>query len=394
MQLHVATLEDVRSKRVTDVYFRRAVEVLRAKGVDPVVTAEFHCGSLPGGAEFGVFCGLEEIMLVLQGLPVDVEGLAEGGVFCCGEPVLTITGNYTVFGELETAVLGLMCQSSGIATKAARCKLAAGERSVISFGARRMHPALAPMIERAAYIGGCDGFAVVKSADLIGIPPTGTMPHALILIAGDLPTALRWFDEVIDEGVPRIALIDTFTDEKLGALEAAETLGQRLDAVRLDTPGSRRGNMLELLREVRWELDLRGHRDVRLLVSGGLDEYDILELNAVADGYGVGTAISSAPVVNFAMDIVEIEGRPIAKRGKRSGRKQLVVCPSCRARTVVPYARAAEHAGCRCGAETLLMVLPLLRQGEPAVPAPSIEQIRDRRAQQVATLTSGRIEPR
>jgi len=393
MELHIATLDDVRARKVTDVYFRRAVEVLRAKGVDPVVTAEFHCGSLPGEAEFGVLCGLAEIMLVLRGLPVDAAGLPEGSVFGPGEPVLTITGRYTGFGELETAILGLMCQSSGIATKAARCKLAAGERSVISFGARRMHPALAPMIERAAYIGGCDGFAVVKSADLIGVPATGTMPHALILIAGDLPTALRWFDEVVDETVPRIALIDTFTDEKLGALEAAETLGERLSAVRLDTPGSRRGNLPELLREVRWELDLRGHQHVRLLVSGGLDEYDILELNEIADGYGVGTSISSAPVVNFAMDIVEIDGRPVTKRGKRSGRKQLVVCPSCRSRMVVPYAQAAEYARCRCGAATMLMVEPLLRQGEAVAPAPSVEQIRARRAEQVATLTSGRVEP-
>jgi nicotinate phosphoribosyltransferase len=387
MELHIATLADIRACQVTDVYFRRAVEVLKAKGVDPVVTAEFHCGSLPGGWEFGVFCGLEEIMMVCQGLPVDVEGMAEGTVFECGEPVLTITGRYTAFGELETAILGLMCQASGVATKAARCKLAAGERPVLSFGARRMHPAIAPMVERAAYIGGCDGFAVVKSAELIGEPASGTMPHALILIAGDLTTALMWFDEVIDESVPRIALVDTFTDEKFGALEAATALDERLKGVRLDTPGSRRGDMAELLWECRWELDLRGHEHVQLIVSGGLDEYDIEELNEVADGYGVGTSISSAPVVNFAMDIVEIEGKPVTKRGKRSGRKQLLLCSTCRTRTVVPYERAGEHERCRCGAPTVQLVRPLIEQGEALAESPSVGEIKARCTCQVQEWT-------
>ena len=376
MDLHIATLADIRDRKVTDVYFRRAVEVLRAKGVDPTVTAEFHCGSLPSGWEFGIFCGLEEVLLVCRGLPIDVEGMAEGTAFECGEPVLTIRGRYTAFGELETALLGLMCQASGIATKAARCKLAAGSRPVLSFGARRMHPALAPMIERAAYIGGCDGFAVAKSAELIGVPASGTMPHALILIAGDLATALRWFDEVIDPDVPRIALVDTFTDERFGALEAAGALGDRLQGVRFDTPGSRRGNMLELLRECRWELDLRGHRHVQLIVSGGLDERDILELNALADGYGVGTAISSAPVVNFAMDIVEIEGKPVTKRGKCSGRKQVVLCPACRTRTVVPHNRAQELDRCPCGASTLRLVEPLVEQGEVLADPPSVGDVK------------------
>lgn len=392
MGLHVATLEEIRRRKVTDIYFKRAVEVLRAKGVDPVVVAEFHCGGLPEGWEFGVFCGLDEILTVLEGLPIAVEGLAEGSVFHCGEPVLTIIGPYTAFAEMETALLGLMCQSSGVATKAARCKLAAGERTVISFGARRMHPALAPMIERAAYIGGCDGFAVVKSEEVVGQPATGTMPHSLILIAGSLRTALKWFDEVLDEKVPRIALIDTFTDERFGALEAAETLGLRLQAVRLDTPGSRRGNMLELLREVRWELDLRGYGHVKLIVSGGLDEYDILELNPVADGYGVGTSISSAPVVNFAMDIVEIEGQPVTKRGKHSGRKQLWACPACGSRRVLPHSKPPSV--CECGAEPLGMVQPLISRGELCIKRPEVREIKAYCADQLARFTDGRIGPR
>ncbi len=386
MGLHIASLDDIKNKSVTDIYFQRAVQVLLAKDADTVVTAEFHCSSLPKGYSFGVFCGLEEVLTVLEGLPIDVDGMPEGSVFHPREPLMSITGPYSAFGELETAVLGLMCQASGVATKAARCKLAAGERPVVSFGARRMHPALAPMIERNAYIGGCDGFAVIRTAELVGIPATGTMPHALIIIAGDLATALRWFDEVVEEDAPRIALIDTFEDEKFGALVAAEALGGRLKAVRLDTPGSRRGDMLALLREVRWELDLRGHQHVQLFVSGGLDEFEILRLNELADGYGVGTAISNAPVVNLAMDIVAVGDRPVTKRGKASGRKQLLVCPSCRKRLVVPADRAGQHTTCDCGGPLTPLLEPLIRQGEVVTEKPSAQEIKQYCTDQVKTF--------
>lgn len=102
--------------------------------------------------------------------------LKEGTVFHPYEPVMEIEGRYQDFCVFETALLGLMCQASGVATKATRFKRLAGERPVISFGARRMHPVLAPVIERNAYIGGCDGVAVVKSGEVIGEDPMGTMP--------------------------------------------------------------------------------------------------------------------------------------------------------------------------------------------------------------------------
>src|SRR5581483_12302427 len=86
---------------------------------------------------------------------------------------------------------------------------------------------------------------------------------------------------------------------------------------------SRRGDFLRIIQEVRWELDLRGFDYVKIIASGGLDEYEILRLNPVVDAYGVGTSIANAPVVSFALDITEIEGRPCAKRGKWSGAKDV-----------------------------------------------------------------------
>src|SRR5205823_11587035 len=134
----------------------------------------------------------------------------------------------------------------------------------------------------AAFIGGCDGVAAVKSAELIGVAPVGTMAHALILILGE-ERAWKAFDRVVDPRLPRVALVDTFQDEKFGAVAAAQAVGDRLAAVRLDTPSSRRGSFLSILREVRWELDGRGFSGVRLFVSGGIDEDRIRELNRYAD---------------------------------------------------------------------------------------------------------------
>ena len=104
------------------------------------------------------------------------------------------------------------------------------------------------------------------------------MPHALILLLGDTVRAVREFDGAVDPKVPRICLIDTLQDEKFEAIRVAEAMERRLSGVRLDTPSSRRGNFRRILREVRWELDLRGHSHVDILVSGGIGEEDVAAL--------------------------------------------------------------------------------------------------------------------
>jgi len=180
---------------------------------------------------------------------------------------------------------------------------------------------------------------------------------------GDGVTAAEAFHRVVDPKVKRVALVDTFQDEKFEALRAAEALGDALFAVRLDTPSSRRGDFLKILEEVRWELDLRGYQSVKLFVSGGIDEYEILKLNSVADAYGVGTSISNAPVLDFSMDIVEIEGKPVAKRGKRSGGKEVYRCPKCFATVVVPEGREIRRV-CDCGAAYRPLLQPLVEHGK------------------------------
>ena len=142
---HTASEPEIKAGQVSDVYFQRTIQILKAKGITKRVKAEIRLKSFPQADwSFGILAGIEEAAVLLEGLPVDVWAMDEGTIFGPHEPVLVIEGTYVQWAEYETALLGLLCQASGIATKAARCKRAAGDRAVISFGARRMHPALAP----------------------------------------------------------------------------------------------------------------------------------------------------------------------------------------------------------------------------------------------------------
>jgi len=369
-----ATFKQIRGGEHTDCYFQRTLQILKAKGINKRVVAEVFAKELPCGWSWGVLGGVQEVVRLFKGFPLIIKGLKEGTFFSPRQPVLSIEGNYTDFGLYETALLGLLCQSSGITAAAARCRKAAGDRILLSFGARRMHPTISPMIERGAFIGGCDGVSEALSAQMIGEKPQGTMPHALILVMGDTVEATRAFHQVIARDIKRISLIDTFNDEKFESLRVAGSLGKELYGLRFDTPSSRRGNLVEILREVRWELNLRGYADVKLFVSGGVDEKSILELNSLADGYGVGTFISNAPVVNFSLDIVEIEGEPLAKRGKESGRKKLVRCPQCYTSKVL--AEREPEGNCPCGGKFEHLTQPLIEGGELVYPLASPQELR------------------
>jgi nicotinate phosphoribosyltransferase len=320
---NTASPEDIKAARVADVYFLRTMKILEAESKQGTpVHAEVALKSSDPDKWF-VLAGLDEVAHLLEDTGIEAHALPEGTICRSQEPVMTLSGPYGGFGAHETAILGFLCQASGVATGAARCRLAAGERQVISFGARRMHPAIGPMIERAAYLGGCDGVAGTLSAERLGLPATGTLPHALALILGSTADAARAFDREIGEEVPRTILIDTFEDEKFGTLVAAEAIPDSISAVRLDTPSDRRGNFGALMREVRWELDRCGFEHVKIFASGGIGVSDILALNPYCDAYGVGGTIAAAPVIDFSLDIVEVSGEPRAKRGKWMGRKRL-----------------------------------------------------------------------
>jgi nicotinate phosphoribosyltransferase len=337
-KFQIATEEEIKKGETTDVYFVRTNEILQKEGLaEQSVVAEVTTGSLPRDWEWAILAGVEEAVHLMEDIPVNVESIPEGTVFRPRDhrgtrvPVMTLEGRYLDFSVYETPLLGLLCQASGMATMAARVRKGAGkDKTILSFGIRRAHPVLAPMIDRASYIGGFDAVSSLIGARLLNLQPTGTMPHSLIVSMGDQVKAWKSFNKHMPRDVSRIALVDTYYDEKTESVMAAEALGKDLYGVRLDTPGSRRGDFSEIIREVRWELDSRGFDKAKIYVSGGLDEHSVGRYaKAGADGFGVGSAVSSAPAVDFAMDIVEIEGRPVAKRGKLSWKKHVWRCEKC-----------------------------------------------------------------
>ena len=320
--------ETIRRGECTDIYFERTEETLRAEGINPNVVMEVTASALPDS--WSVFCGLSDVIALLEGMPVTVDALPEGTVFYKNEPVLRISGKYRDFCRYETAILGFLCHASGIATAAAHVKLAAHNRPLYSFGSRRQHPSIARMIERAAWIGGVDG--VSNTCAPKGIPVVGTMPHAFVMCYNKPEDAWRSFDRHAPKEVPRIMLSDTYCDEKLESLRAAKC---GATSVRLDTPRSRRGNMRSIIEEVRWELDAHGYSGVKIFLSGGVTREEIIAYRDIVDAFGVGGTIANAPVIDFAMDIVEIEKEAKAKRGKRSGVKQVYELSGGK-RTVLP----------------------------------------------------------
>ncbi len=331
MKFYVASEDEILSGKITDIYFVRTKKIIDSKGYsDAKVRMEIHTGNLPRNYEWAVYAGLEEALHLLRGKNLTVYSLPEGTLIKGNFPLMIIEGRYSDICLFETPLLGILRHYTSVATSAARIKKLAGSKSVLYFGLRGAHPAISPMLDRAAYIGGVDGISGAFNEEYLGVKPKGTMPHALILVIGDEAVAWRAFDEVVDKDVPRIALVDTFGDERFATLKAVDTLKDKLAGVRLDTPRSRRGDMKEIVREIRWTLSLIGRTDVQILVSGGLNESEILRLRDIVDGFGVGTSITYPKPIDMSMDIVEKEVNgewiPYTKRGKYPGAKSVFRC--------------------------------------------------------------------
>ena len=324
---------EIMSGESADVYFARADTVLEREGLDPIVTMEVFA------RQSAILCGIDEAKNLLGHVLAEcdpdetaVEALADGDAISPKEVVLRIRARYRRFGLYETAILGMLAQSTGWATAARECVEAAAPQPVISFGARHVHPDVTDVLDYAAIVGGCVGASTPAGARLAGLSPTGTMPHSLVLIFGDTVAAAEAFDRDLDPSVPRIVLVDTFKDEAEESLRVAQALGDRLYGIRLDTPAERGRVTADLVHEVRARLDQAGFGHVRIVVSGGLNPDRIRYFNDAAapvDSFAVGSYISGATPIDFTGDIKEIDGRPIAKRGRIPG-----ITPSNRLKTV------------------------------------------------------------
>jgi nicotinate phosphoribosyltransferase len=246
----------------------------------------------------------------------DITAVAEGTVVLANEPLLEITAPLPQAQLVEAAVMNVVHLWTLIATKAARCALAAGDRTVVDFGMRRAHGLETSVnTAMAAYLGGCAATSNVEAGRRAGIPVVGTMAHSYIQAHDEELTAFRRFAaDYPDSSVLLVDTYDTITGVRRAITVADELAarGHRLRGVRLDS-----GDLTDLAIIARKMLDDAGHTDVQVFASGGLDEHVIAELgDAPIDAFGVGTALTVSadePAVDIAYKLVDYDGRPRAK---------------------------------------------------------------------------------
>lgn len=247
-----------------------------------------------------------------------IHAVPDGTVVLADEPLLELTAPLPVAQLLETAIMNVVHFSTVVATKAARCVVAAQGRLLADFGARRAHGIEAAVeAARAAYLAGFDSTSNVEAGRRFGIPITGTMAHAFIQAFDDEPAAFAAFAD--DHPGNAVMLVDTY--DSLDGVDNAIAVGRRLresghdlDGIRLDS-----GDLLELARESRRRLDEAGFGEARIFASGGIDEgtiHGLLERGAPIDAFGVGTSLTTSrdrPAFDIAYKLVEYDGRPRAK---------------------------------------------------------------------------------
>ncbi|MEO0289732.1 MAG: nicotinate phosphoribosyltransferase [candidate division WOR-3 bacterium] len=385
----IANENYIKEGKTTDIYFLRTKNILQKRNIKKKVFAEFTASSPP--YPLFAFAGIREVVKLLEGKNINLWGIKEGEIIPSSDingvliPVMAIEGEYTEFCEYETPLLGFICHASGIMTKAIRIRKAAGDKILLSFGIRRMHPALAPFIDFYAFMGGCDGVSSIAGAESIGENPRGTMPHSLIILMGE-EEAWKAFDEEISKDIPRIALIDTYGDEKVQAIKAAETI-KDLSGVRLDTPASRRGNLIKIIKEIKWELKIREKENIKIFISGGLDEFEVKKLSeAGADGFGVGTSLSNAKVIDYAMDIVEVENKPCAKKGKFGGKKKPFICRDDK-EIIVDHFNKDELICPKCKRKMEPLFIQYIKEGKIVYEFENVKEVRKKIIENLLNLS-------
>jgi nicotinate phosphoribosyltransferase len=314
----------------------------------------------------------------------DIDGYPEGELYFPGSPVLTVTGSFAEAVMLETLVLSVLNHDSAVASAAARMVSAAGQRPLMEMGSRRTHEEAAVAAARAAYLGGFSATSNLAAGQRYGIPTTGTAAHAFSLLHDSEAEAFA--AQVAALGTDTTLLVDTY-DISDGIATAIEVAGPGLQAIRIDS-----GDLGELARQAREQLDRLGAPDVQIVVSGDLDEYSIAALRAEpVDSYGVGTSVvtgSGLPTAGMIYKLVEVDGQPVAKRStakvSRGGSKSALrrYKPSGTAVEEVVFLQGKQP---KLEAHDRVLPVPLLREGQP-VGSPLT--IQDGRERVTAALTS------
>jgi nicotinate phosphoribosyltransferase len=403
---------------LTDLYQLTMLQGYHAAGMREVAVFEFFARRLRPGRGFLVAAGLAQALDYLEGLRFtaeeiawlastgrfdavflaslemlrfagDVDAMPEGTVFFPDEPILRVTAPIAQAQLVETRLINLLHFQTLIASKAARIKLAAPDKLLVDFGMRRAHGAEAGLLAaRASYLAGFSGSATVQAGMRFGIPLFGTMAHSFVQAHGDEALAFEHFADAQPDNV--VLLIDTYDTEaaahKVVALAPRlKETGIRIKGVRIDS-----GDLADHARRVRRILDDGGLAEATIFASGDLDEYalrDMLAAGAPVDGFGIGTRLdtsSDMPYLDCAYKLQEYAGRPRRKRseGKQTwpGRKQVYRRYDGEGRMAGDVVTAEGDAQ---PGEPLLV--PAMRGGK-RLAAPSLEQARERAAENLARL--------
>lgn len=262
----------------------------------------------------------DEFLDFLKGLRFtgEVWAMPEGRLFFKDEPILEVTAPIIEAQIVETFIINQINLQSLIATKAARCVYAARGRMVVDFSLRRTQGIDAGMkVARASYLAGFSGTSNVRAGQRYGIPIVGTMAHSFISSFAREIDAFRAFATSFpDNSVLLIDTYDTITAAQKVVSLAREMAarGQRIQGIRIDS-----GDLVKLAKEVRNIFDAAGMKDIKIVGSGGLDEYDLADFSdagAPYDSYGVGTKMGvsgDAPWFDIAYKLVEHAGRSVLK---------------------------------------------------------------------------------
>ncbi len=412
-------IDTTHSALLTDLYQLTMLQGYRQHGMEDTAVFEFFVRKLPAQRGFLVAAGLEQTLQFLEDLHFtaeelawlagtgkfdddfidylrdlrfrgDVHAMAEGTPFFSDEPILRVTAPLPQAQLVESRLINLLHFQSLIASKAARCVLAAPDKLLVDFGLRRAHGAEAGLLAaRASYLAGFAGTATVAAGPLFAIPTYGTMAHSFIQAHDDETAAFARF-AVANPGAV-VLLIDTYDTEAAAAKVVAlapqlREQGITVKGVRIDS-----GDLAEHARRVRRILDQGGLHEVTIFASGSVDEY-LLEKHAQheapIDGYGIGTHLDTsadAPYLDCAYKLQEYAGTARRKRseGKATwpGRKQ--VYRRYDANGIMLDDVVTLEDDVREGRPLLQAVM---RDGRRLSPPPSLSEIRDYAAQQLAAL--------
>ena len=321
----------------------------------------------------------------------EVHALPEGSIFFKDEPILEVSAPILEAQLAETFIINAVSLQTLIATKASRSVHAAQGRPLIDFSLRRTHGTDAGLkVARASYLAGFLGTSNVLAGKLYGIPIFGTMAHSYISSFQQEIDAFRVFSQVFPKTTT--LLIDTY-DNISGAKHAVkvakemEARGGRLQFVRLDS-----GDLAAISREVRKILDDHGLNYVRILASGGLDEFEIAQLLADGgriDSFAVGTKMgvsADAPYFDIAYKLVKYAGRPVMKlsTGKVTLVDQKQVWRQADGQNRPTRDVIALRDEALPGAAPLLQ--PVMRHGEILQPRPTLKEARQYFKRQFALL--------